>query len=258
QGLGDTIQYSRFVNPVLDLGARVIFEVPATLVTLMATSFPQAEVIAKGAPIGAFHFHCPVASLPFAFKTTLASIPGGRAYLEPDAQVQARWNARLGPRTKPRVGIAWAGNPAQRNNHNRSMAFAQLLPLFDLDIEIHCLQKDIPPTDREAVSKCATLKTWGDELHDFAETAALVRALDLVISVDTSVSHLAGALGQRTWIALTYAADYRYLLDRNDSPWYPSARLFRQGTPGDWPRVVADIRSELRAAFDTATARRDG
>jgi hypothetical protein len=158
----------------------------------------------------------------------------------------------------PRIGVAWAGNPAQRNNHNRSMAFSRLLPLFDLDVEIHCLQKDIPETDRAALGQCAKLRMWGDELHDFADTAGLIGALDIVVSVDTSVAHLAGALGQATWIPLTYVADYRYLLDRSDSPWYPSARLFRQESPGDWDRVVARIRDELRGRFAPGAARPGG
>jgi hypothetical protein len=134
----------------------------------------------------------------------------------------------------------------------------RLLPLFDLEVEIHCLQKDIPAADREALSRCAGLKMWNEELRDFADTAGLILALDLVISVDTSVSHLAGALGQKTWIPLTYAADYRYLLERSDSPWYPSARLFRQASPGEWDGVVARIRDELRTRFALRAPRHGG
>jgi tetratricopeptide (TPR) repeat protein len=258
QGLGDIIQFSRYVAPVIDLAARVIFEVPAPLLKLMATSFPRAEVIARNDPKPDFDVHCPLASLPLAFGTTLASIPGGAAYLDPSVAVEERWRATLGPQSRPRIGIAWAGNPAQRNNHNRSMAFSRLLPLFDLDVEIHCLQKDIPESDRGALAQCARLKMWGDELRDFADTAGLIRALDVVVSVDTSVAHLSGALGQATWIPLTYAADYRYLLERDDSPWYPSARLFRQESPGDWDRVVARIGNELRARFALSAARPRG
>ncbi|HUL97769.1 MAG TPA: tetratricopeptide repeat protein [Usitatibacter sp.] len=244
QGLGDVIQFSRFVAPLALRGGRVIFEVPKPLVTLMRSSFPAIEVCASFSNTSPFDFHCPLASLPHELGNTLENLPGA-PYLKVSDEARERWAARLGPRTRPRVGLAWAGNPAQRNDHNRSMPFARLAPLFGLDIEWHSLQKDVPARDRQEVERCASLKRWGDEIVDFSDTGALALALDLVVSVDTSASHLSGALGQRTWIPLTWRADYRYLLDREGSPWYPTARLFRQSTPGDWDGVVARLRAAL-------------
>ena len=249
QGLGDVIQFSRFVAPLAQRAGHVIFEAPKPLVTLMRSSFPGIEVCPVSTNNSmAFDFYCPLASLPHRLGNTLENLPGA-PYLRVTDDARERWAEKLGERTRPRVGLAWAGNPAQRNDHNRSMAFAHLAPLFELDIEFHSLQKDIPARDREAVEQTPQLKRWGDAINDFSDTAALAMALDLVISVDTSASHLSGALGRPTWIALTWRADYRYLLDRDDSPWYSSARLFRQSKPGDWDGVVARLRNELTSTF---------
>jgi tetratricopeptide (TPR) repeat protein len=247
QGLGDTIQYARYVHEVAGRGAKVVFETPAALQSLMASSFPEARVVAKNAPHGGVDFQVPLASLPLAFGTTVETIPARVPYLAVEDARQRQWNERLGPRTKKRIGIAWAGNPAQRNDHNRSMAFRHLAPLLEMDFEFHCLQKDLRPGDGEALAKFPKLKRWDAQLGDFADTAALANALDLVISVDTSIAHLAGALGRPTWILLTWMADYRYFLDREDSPWYPTARLFRQPRPGDWDAVVERARLALAA-----------
>jgi hypothetical protein len=211
----------------------------------MASSFPEATVITKNAPRGAIDFQVPLASLPLAFGTTVETIPARVPYLAVDDARQRQWNERLGPRTKKRIGIAWAGNPAQRNDHNRSMAFRHLAPLLEMDFELHCLQKDLRPGDGEALAKFPQVKRWDAQLGDFADTAALANALDLVISVDTSIAHLAGALGRPTWLLLTWMADYRYLLDREDSPWYPTARLFRQAKAGDWDAVIERVRLAL-------------
>jgi hypothetical protein len=245
QGLGDTIQYARYVRNVIDRGAKVAFETPAVLQALMASSFPEAHVIARNAPAPELDFQVPLASLPLAFGTTVETIPARVPYLAVDEARQRQWNVRLGPRAKMRVGIAWAGNPAQRNDHNRSMAFRHLAPLLEMDFEFHCLQKDLPPGDAGALGRFPGVRRWDAELRDFADTAALANALDLVVSVDTSIAHLAGALGRPTWILLTWRADYRYLLEREDSPWYPTARLFRQTRVGDWDDVVSRVRTAL-------------
>ena len=251
QGLGDVIQFSRWLAPLAAQAARVIFEAPKPLVTLMRSSFPSIEVCPTFSNAAPFDFHCGLASLPHRLGNTLENLSGA-AYLHVSDEARERWAAKLGERTRPRVGLAWAGNPAQRNDHNRSMPFARLAPLFGIDVEFHSLQKDIPARDRQAVDLCAPLKRWGDELTDFSDSAALALAMDLVISVDTSAAHLSGALGQRTWIALAWRADYRYLLDRDDSPWYSSARLFRQASPGDWDGVVARLRAELVRELERA------
>jgi len=247
QGLGDMIQFSRFLAPLASRAGHVIFEAPRVLVALMASSFPAIEVVEVHTNTSPFDFHVALASLPLAFGTTLATIPGGASYLAPGEEARRRWRGKLTARSRPRVGLAWAGNPAQRNDHNRSMPFERLAPLLGLDLEFHSLQKAVPERDREALARCANLITWGDELADFSDTAALALELDLVISVDTSAAHLSGALGRPTWIPLTYRADYRYLLDREDSPWYPTARLFRQPRPGAWDEVIERMKVELAA-----------
>ena len=248
QGLGDTIQYARYVHDVIERGAHVVFETPRVLQALMTSSFPAARVVARNTPDVEFEFQVPLASLPLAFGTTVETIPGRVPYLAVDDARRLEWSERLGPGTKKRIGIAWAGNPAQRNDHNRSMAFRHFAPLLEMDFEFHCLQKDLRPGDHEDLARFPRLRRWDDELHDFADTAALANALDLVISVDTSIAHLAGALGLPTWILLTYMADYRYLLDRDDSPWYPTARLFRQERVGDWDAVIERVRHALAGA----------
>jgi tetratricopeptide (TPR) repeat protein len=246
QGQGDIIQFSRFVA-LLD--GDVVFEVPRSLVRIMTSSFPRARVVARDTQLPAFDLHCPLASLPLAFNTTVDSIPAPASYLAAENDLQRQWLARLGEKRRPRVGLAWAGNPAQRNDHNRSFEFSRLLPLLDLDLEFHSLQKDLRGRDKEDLLSSARIRPWHDELNDFADTAALICGLDLVISIDTSVAHLSGALGAPTWILLSRNADYRYLLDRDDSPWYPSARLFRQATMGDWGALVERVRLELGNHF---------
>jgi tetratricopeptide (TPR) repeat protein len=248
QGLGDTIQYARYVHDVVARGAKVVFETPAVLQPLMASSFPEARVVTRNTPGVEFELQVPLASLPLAFGTTVETIPTRVPYLAVDDARQRQWNERLGPRGKRRIGLAWAGNPAQRNDHNRSMPFRHMAPLLEMDFEFHCLQKDLRATDGEVLARFPQMRRWDGELRDFADTAALANALDLVISVDTSIAHLAGALGRPTWILLTWMADYRYLLDREDSPWYPSARLFRQETPGGWDAVVDRVRAALAEA----------
>jgi ADP-heptose:LPS heptosyltransferase len=205
-------------------------------------------VVTRNTPGVEFDLQVPLASLPLAFGTTVETIPARVPYLAVDEARQRLWNERLGPRGKKRIGIAWAGNPAQRNDHNRSMPFRHLAPLLEMDFEFHCLQKDLRATDGEALARLPQVRRWDEELRDFADTAALANALDLVISVDTSIAHLAGALGRPTWILLTLMADYRYFLDREDSPWYPSARLFRQQSPGGWDAVVERVRAALAEA----------
>jgi tetratricopeptide (TPR) repeat protein len=244
QGLGDTIFFARYVPLVESLGAKVVFEVPAALANLMSASFPSVRIITKQTTPPECDFQCPLASLPRAFKTTLDSIPAPREYLRVDAGSQETWRRRLGDKTRLRVGIAWAGSAAHRNDRDRSIDLARLRPWFDLDIEFHSLQKETRPGDEKVFAQVA-LKRWDAELRDFADTAALIQALDLVVSVDTSTAHLAAALGKPTWILLPHSPDYRWLLDRSDSPWYPTARLIRQPRSGDWDTVIAGVRAEL-------------
>ena len=188
--------------------------------------------------------HCPIGSLPLAFDTRLDTIPAETSYLPHPLQMRIQsWNARLGPHDRLRVGLVWSGSRTHRNDHNRSTSLRMLSRILDVDATFVSLQKDLRETDRAELG--SHIIDWTAELADFADTATLVKCLDLVISVDTSVAHLAGALGCPTWILLPWTPDYRWLLHRDDSPWYPSVRLFRQNETRDYASVLDRVRAEL-------------
>jgi len=248
QGLGDTVQFVRYAPLVAGLGAQVVLEVQPALIALVSGIGGISRIVGKGEPLPEFDAHCPLLSLPLALKTDLDTIPAAVPYLAaPDLRV-AKWRDRLGPRTSPRVGIAWAGSRTNNNDHNRSIALAPLA--FNLQIpgvELVSLQKEVGKEERELLRASPHIRHVGDELTDFADTAAAISKLDLVISVDTSVAHLAGALARPLWLLVPFAPDFRWMLDREDSPWYPTAHLFRQPRIGDWDGVLARIRDALVA-----------
>jgi hypothetical protein len=245
QGLGDTLQFCRYVKPLADLGARVILEVQAPLVGLLAGLPGVSQIVARGESLPDFDYHCPLMSLPLAFETDLASIPGRHRYLTPDPTRVAEWAARLGPKTKPRVGLVWSGNPRHKNDHNRSIGFAAIAQLVSDDCEFISLQKEVREADRPALEAEPRVLQFGAELGDFTDTAALCELLDVVITVDTSVAHLAGALGKDVRILLGGMVDWRWLDDRLDSPWYPTARLYRQQAGEGWDPVLERVKSDL-------------
>jgi hypothetical protein len=203
------------------------------------------EVISKGSPLPDFDYQCPLLSLPLAFGTRLETIPSPTPYLQAPEQISKAWQVRLGPKTRPRIGLVWSGNPAHRDDQNRSIALQSLSPLLDSGATFVSLQKDIRDADAAVLRERNDILHFGDALKDFSDTAALISNLDLVISVDTSVAHLAGALGKPVWVLLTYVPDWRWLLDRDDSPWYPTARLFRQSESRTWGDVIARVRADL-------------
>ncbi|KVL21080.1 tetratricopeptide repeat protein [Burkholderia sp. MSMB1826] len=244
QGFGDTLHFCRYVPLVAARGARVVFEVQPPLRALMASLPGAVDVIARGDPLPAFDCQAPLLSLPHAFRTDAATIPYAGAYLHADPQRTRQWEALLGERRRPRIGIAWAGNPAHRNDHNRSIDFARLAPLFDLDVDWISLQKPVRERDAALLAAAPVLRV-DDELGDFADTAALIGALDLVIAVDSAVAHLAGALGHAVWVLLPDPAEWRWMRTRGDSPWYPSARLFRQAAPGDWTGAIDAVHAAI-------------
>jgi hypothetical protein len=182
-------------------------------------------------------------SLPLAFGTTLATIPATDApYLSPPPERQARWRERLDALARPRVGLVWSGRPTHTEDRHRSLALSRLLPLLSATFgSFVCLQREVRKEDDEVLRATPAILDIRDELNDFADTAAVIGELDLVISVDTSVAHLAGAMGKPLWLLLPYAVDFRWMYGRDDSPWYPTARLFRQATPGDWESVIARL-----------------
>ena len=247
QGLGDSIQFCRFARQVAAQGAKVLLWTHAPLETLMTSLEGVDSVLRTGDRVPATDYHCPLLSLPLALGTGLDSIPADPQYLYTDPDRVAQWSKRLGPRRRPRVGLAWSGNPNHRGDRNRSIALQQFLALADGPFEFICLQKQIRDVDRPFLQQRPDIRLFCDELADFDDTAALVQHMDLVIAVDTAVAHLAGALGRPVWILLSFMSDWRWLLDRSDSPWYPTARLFRQPRPGDWQGVFDAVRQALGA-----------
>jgi tetratricopeptide (TPR) repeat protein len=252
QGLGDTIQFCRYAKLVSARGAKVVLEVQKGLKSLMRGLAGADSVVGKGEALPTFDYHTPLLSLPLAFKTTLETIPAETAYLRSDAAWVEKWKGKLGDKRKPRVGLVWSGNKSHKNDHNRSIPFGMLSALLAEEVEWVSLQKEVRESD-EAMLAASAVKHYGEALSDFTDTAGLLSNMDLVISVDTSVAHLAGALGKPLWVLLPYSPDFRWLLDREDSPWYPSARLFRQPKIADWETVITRVGEELKAWAEART-----
>jgi len=245
QGFGDMIQFCRYVPRVAERGARVIFEVYEPLRELMGTLPGVAQFVPTGEPLPDFDMHCPLLSLPLALGAGSATILSQTPYLRASPQAAMDWNGRLGPRHRPRIGLAWSGRPSHDNDHNRSIRLGSFLfALAGFDATYVSLQQDVRADDAPALQGSDILD-FGEELKTYADTAALIANLDLVISVDTSVAHLAGALAKPVWILLPYTPDWRWLLDRDDSPWYPTARLFRQDETRGWDGVLARVQAAL-------------
>ncbi len=247
EGLGDTIQYVRYVKRVAQLGARVILQVDGPIRALLSALEGAALCLPRSAvELPDFDIHCPLSGLPLAFKTRLETIPSEVPYLPvPSNTLRQIWEQRLGPRDKMRVGLVWSGSPTHGNDRNRSMRLRTMCKILDVDARFFSLQKDPRPADKTTLIERPDILDLAEHLTDFIETAAMISCLDLVIAVDTSVAHLAGALGKPTWILLPYAPDYRWLLDRDDSPWYPTVRLFRQDERRDYAPVLDRVREEL-------------
>lgn len=254
RGLGDTLQFCRYALMVSQLGAQVILQVQAPLVRLLRSLGPNIRVVSETEALPHFDLQCPLLSLPLVFKTSLNTIPAPRRYLGAEAGRVAHMRARLneagagcsGARHKdaPRIGVVWRGDANNPDDRNRSLELCNLLPFLPPGVAYVSLQKEVTPAERsmiEAQSFCTLL----DDESDFVDTAALCECLDLVVAVDTSVGHLAAALGVRTWILLPFNPDCRWLLDRADSPWYPAVELYRQKVAGDWSHVLARVGNDL-------------
>jgi tetratricopeptide (TPR) repeat protein len=248
QGFGDSIQFVRYLPMVKAKGGKVVLELPDSLMPLMGDHAAGVTMLSRGTPLPPFDVHCPLMSLPLAFGTTLATIPDSVPYLRVPADRLEKWRARLPRTAKPRVGLVWSGKPSHKNDHNRSIALARLAPLLTVPgVDFVSLQREYHEADLSAFKDFPALMRIDAHLTDFADTAAAIAQLDLVIAVDTAVAHLAGALNMPVWILLFHIQDWRWLLERADSPWYPSARLFRQPQIGDWDSVIARLGSELGA-----------
>jgi tetratricopeptide (TPR) repeat protein len=253
QGFGDTLQFCRYA-PLLERQAKVVLRVEPSLVRLLSTLPGKPQVVADIDPLPSVDVQCPLLSLPLALGTTLNSIPANVPYLHADTDAVAKWHQRLGEIPGLRVGLVWAGAPrpdeisAHAADRRRSITLQHYAPLGHIPgIALVSLQKGSPAEQTAAPPAGLTIHNWTEELEDFADTAALITALDLVISVDTAVVHLTGALGKPIWVLSRFDGCWRWLRDRTDSPWYPTARLFRQPTDGDWASVIAEIAAALQA-----------
>ncbi len=247
QGFGDTIQFLRYVPLVAQNAGLTILRVPPPLRSLAQTLDCPVSFITFADPLPPHNFNCPLMSLPLAFGTTLESIPSDVPYLSAKADQVENWRNQLEPPTRLRIGLLWAGRRREPVNRTRDMGLEVFDPMTRLDVEIISLQKEIPDQDRRVLESMPKITCLGEKLSDFADTAALIENLDLVIGVDSAVAHLAGAMRKPVWIMLRHSGEWRWLLERNDSPWYPTARLFRQKKPGDWAGVVSDITQQLQA-----------
>ena len=266
QGLGDTIQFTRYAPLLARAGATVVLEVQPELKNLLAGVDGVASCHARGDQLPAYDVHCPLGSLPLALKTEPGNIPAGIPYLHAGEAYLAKWRARIAALPGKRIALAWAGNASHANDRNRSIDLKLLEPLFSIEgISFLSIQRELRGNDAELLAHHANVSHLGGELSDMADTAAVAALADLTISVDTSVVHLAGSLGRPLWVMLPFAPDWRWTLARDpekwepvfgkdhaqtketgdSSPWYPQARLFRQGALGDWPGAIATLRAEL-------------
>jgi Flp pilus assembly protein TadD len=250
-GLGDTIQFSRYAALCAARGATVLLEIQKPLLGLLGTLEGVSKLLVKDSPLPAFDYHCPLMSLPLAFKTTPDTIPAPAGYLRADPAKVAQWRTVLGERRRPRIGLVWSGNPNNPLDPHRTIRLADWVAHLPPEFQYFRLQRDVREEDEATLESSSHIFSVEDELLDFTNTAALCECMDVVLSVDTSIAHLSGALGHKTWVLVPYTPDWRWLRDRDTSPWYPSVKLYRQKTAGDWQelfvRLAADLRRELPA-----------
>jgi tetratricopeptide (TPR) repeat protein len=261
QGFGDTIQFVRYVPMLAARGAKIVLEVPDSLQPLLGETDGLVAIVSRGQPCPTIDLHSPLMSLPLAFGTALETVPASIPYLRAPADRINTWRAKLPASGKLRVGLVWSGKPSHRNDYNRSIAFERLAPLLAQSgeqdgVDFVSLQHDVRDADKAALATSAVLQPDLDTA-DFADTAAIIETLDLVIAVDTAVAHLVGAMGKPLWLLLPFSPDWRWMLNREDSPWYPSARLFRQPKIADWDSVVRLLSEALASEASTRQTRGD-
>jgi tetratricopeptide (TPR) repeat protein len=245
QGLGDTVQFCRYAPMLAELGARVLLEAPYPLLPLLETLDGISALIPSGTELPEFDLHCAIMSLPHLFGTTRFSVPARVPYLGTGADRVARWVPEMPDTGTTRVALAWSGNGSFGNDRQRSMPLQALVPLLAHDCAFYAVQTEVREQDREVLRKWPRIHDLGAAIVDFADTAAVLSLADLVITVDTSIAHVAGALGRPVWLMLPFVSDWRWMTRREDSLWYPTARLFRQTAPGDWAGVVARVSRAL-------------
>ncbi|WII92512.1 tetratricopeptide repeat-containing glycosyltransferase family protein [Kingella negevensis] len=257
QGFGDNIQFVRYAIAAKQLGYNVTVLNQPQLEDLISGSlkkFGIPTISLNGEQPQGFSYYATMMSMPHLLRHKIGSQPvTGHGYLQTSPAYQQKWATKMQPeKTQPRIGIVWAGSPKHHRNLSRSITLNTIAPLLQFPAEFHCLQKDISPEDLAQIQQYPNLHTWAHEIQDFSDTAALAEQMDLVISVDTSVAHLAAAIGKPTWTLISHNPDYRWLLDRRDTPWYPSMTLFRQPENLSWGDVVAQILKELQGYFQAA------
>jgi tetratricopeptide (TPR) repeat protein len=246
QGLGDCIQFARYVPLLARAGATVMLEAPPPLCSLFARLEGVTTVMARGDALPDFDVYCPAGSLPRALRTEVSSIPADVPYLRASEAHIVKWRERIERLPQPRIAVAWAGSADHVNDRNRSLLLRQMAPLFALNAGVVSIQRDLRAADAEELTRHPTLTHVGDALADFDDTAAVVTLADLVITVDTSVAHLAGALGRPTFVLVPFWPDWRWMLERPDTPWYPTMRLCRQPKTSDWESVIAQVAEMVR------------
>ena len=248
QGFGDTIQFCRYALLFDQLGTNVILQVQKPLLRLLKALGGAVNLIPDDCNPPDFDYHCPLLSLPLAFQTKVESIPSYQKYISPNESNVEYWKSKLGSKKKFRIGLAWSSTSNFKDDHKRSLSFSQfanLLPDNTSDLELICLQKEIKESDKDAYSNFNNIQCYSDQFEDFADTAALISQLDLVISTCTSIPHLSGAMGVPTWILLSYVPDWRWLMHQKHSPWYPCVSLYRQNQAGEWDEVLEQVRRDL-------------
>lgn len=246
QGLGDTLQFLRLVPQVAARsGARIILQVVEPLLSLARGIGHYHTLVGREELPPPFHQHCELLSLPLALKLQLKDLPGPMPYLHPDPARVLHWQARLSTLPRPWVALVWAGNPIHPNDQARSMKLADFAPLARPDVSFIALQKGEKAAQALQPPPGMKLLALDKEIRDFDDSAALLSLADLLITVDSSPAHLAGSLGRPAWVLLPLVPDWRWLMDRSDSPWYPSLRLFRQSARGDWAGVMARVAEAL-------------
>ena len=249
QGLGDTIQFSRYILLIKALGAKVILETHKELLNIVGSIDSNITIILMGQTLPHFDFQCPLLSLPLKFGTGLKNIPSPNRYIWADKRIVPKWKKKIGSQKKPLIGLAWEGNPLHKNDYNRSILLAELIPHLPKKYEYIGLQKDIRESNLKTLKRSSMIDNLIDNNVSMDDTAAIIENLDIVISVDTSVAHLSASMGKPTWILLPFVPDWRWLLNRNDSPWYKSVKLFRQEKRGNWELVFKDLNKKLNVLY---------
>ena len=244
QGQGDFIQFFRYIEEAEKRGAKVILEVASSLMTLVSEMNVGCQLVKSGNVVPSYDYHCPIMSLPLAFKTELNNIPNHMPYIEAHPTKIKQWQTRINKDTL-NVGVVWSGAKGHQHDHQRSITLDRLQSMMELPAKFHALQNEIRESDQHILAQLDNLKTYQSLLTDFSETAALIAQMDLVIAVDTSVAHLAGAMGKECWLLLPHSPDFRWQIDRFDSPWYPTMTLYRQPQFNDWDSVIETIKQQL-------------